>query len=592
MQRSAALTLFLALILVAPTAIGTWYAYGSYEPDTTFDEQDGYMWLDPNEEQLDKAYLNVIPIQRTTWTNPNLGATGSRILIPGSTGFDAFFGTWVDCNGDNYIGHAESVLIEYPARLLPEDSICHDTAMKAYNQQDWVAELRWISNGLEGYGGFDGNNDGIPDGRDGRAIRDLGASVWGDFGTPGDTMGREICPRDIPRNGTQRTGVFLNWADCFAAHRGWATADATGDSIGMGFERHEDFDQAGHPVNQETLGEDNGDRTMITAWDCTTPRERYNTGVRDANSGRYNVTPTGVSDNAIHVPWVVVTEDDGDLNLSVNTATTVNGVYSEETLGFGNVTVAGQRIHNGAGHFAPEQPRPVGSPGVQQGGTVAGTINHTVYSPATQGDCTETAGDPYPLESNSLGESKNYKNRVTMHFAYYEEQRSGRARSGMAFYGAQVYPVVRGGILVSGTTWYSETSAPSELGETGPTPPQFVRSDLQPEGAVYWTFYANLTAALTVVTLPPSSPGTYGTDWCGSSTSGLVDGFECDRTKWYLQADGTPLANREFYPRPGHPYHLRDVDCYDGSVMRGTSVYASLVEFSEEGPCADASTVS
>jgi hypothetical protein len=39
--------------------------------------------------------------------------------------------------------------------------------------------------------------------------------------------------------------------------------------------------------------------------------------------------------------------------------------------------------------------------------------------------------------------------------------------------------------------------------------------------------------------------------------------------------------------RTGATFHLRDIDCHDGALARGTPAYASLVLASDTGPCAE-----
>ena len=566
--------------LLAPTAMATWRGLGSYEPDTRWDEVGGYMFTEANAERVEKVYLNVVPMQRETAVNPNTGATGSRVLTPGNLEFQAIYGTWIDCNKDGYVGHAESVLFDYQAQLLLDTSLCPSGAYGGndmYNQQGWVSELRWIANYVApgAYGGFDGNQDGIPDGRDGRVIRDLGAHIWGDFGVPGDTMGREICPRDPTRGATERTGAFLTWADCLTSHRLWDAADGALTPVGLGFEEEDDFDQPGHPLNIGTLGADDGGQTMVGVWDCNDERDEVQTG-----QSQIKTQPTNYSDplsgTTNTLPWFQVIDEDGHLNITGWSAGTYGDDWRQAT--FFN--------------FEPVLPRDLAPGNPNTGGSAAGTYNHTM-SGSTNDGCGSRARVYDNVESGTVPEKSGAKNRVTVRFTYYEEQRSGASKKGGPFYGGQLYPIVRSGnlLLIAGTQWYATSNAPSELGANGPTPPQLVRtSDLQPEGGLYWSFYANLTSeSLTHgLQVPPSAPGIYGNEWCSRSSDPKTNGgFVCDADLWYVRPDGS-RQDTTFWPLPGQAYHLRDVDCFDGTLVRGTPARASLADLNPSGACADA----
>lgn len=571
-------TLGFALVLAAPAAVGDWMAFGSLEPDTTFDRQGSFMWRDANTESVENVYLSVVPTMGRyqgsvgVWADPNVGAAGSRIYPAGNMQFDAIFGAWVDCNLDGYVGMAETALIEYPLELMPADSPCATMPMHA--QQGWVSEVRWISNDHLGRAkGGNGQN------RDGRVIEDNNATIWGDFGVPGNTMGREVCPRGFPRGSTETTGGLLNWADCFTAHRGWSAADPALGVLGMPFSEEGEFNEDGHPLNVETLGADDRNESVVLVYDCSAEREKFNTGAPGVRSPRQEITPP-VGADKLYAPWVNVTDDNGDLNASVGATSYTNGQSSDSYF-----------LRN----YAPTTPRAVMAPSANPGGSVAGTYAHLVWSPTSTGDCDQTDASLYgQLESNQIAESAKGKNRVTVQFVYYEEQRNGAAARGPPWYGTQVYPLTRtlntnGG----GTHWYAASSTPSELGPAGPTPPQLFRtSDLQPEGAVYWTFYANLSAeGFGAGARTPGGVGIYGSEWCSISTDPAQNGgFVCDADAWYRAPDGTYVGGQsvggfEYAPKPGSEYQLRDVDCFDGTIHRDVPAQASLVLASSEGPC-------
>lgn len=564
-----------------------WSAFGSREPDTEHDASGGFMFAEPNTEFVDKLYLSVVPVwghvytgvvnvNSGPWINPNVGALGSRIYPAGPMQFDAMFGSWVDCNRDGYIGHAESALFEYPVQtpgldlsLCPVGAYAGDSNL--YNQQGWVTEFRWISNDHLGRAkGDNGKN------RDQRVIVDGNATIWGDFGVPGNTMGREVCPQDFPRGTTEQTGRMLNWLDCFFAHRLWDSSNAALTTVGLGFDNEQRFDQDAHPANQDTLGADDGDQTAMRVWDCSAERQELETGQDRVFVDHQNVSSPHQQE-PYTLPSFQVIDEDGHVNV-----TYWQGAYRNNEWRESESSVS-----------EPTLPRPVTPGSPNTGGSVAGTYNHTVAGWNTDG-CGSRARVYDQLETNDIPESALAKNRVTVNFQYYEEQRNGANARGMAFYGAQAYPVIRNrNTNGGGTHWYGSGPSPSELGENGPTAPQLVRtSDLQPDGGIYWTFYANLSGEALSTGIQVPGLGLYGNEWCSKSTDpALNGGFVCDADKWYRAPDGTdvggfnPQGNFEYRPAPGVAYHVRDVDCYDGSLVAGVPAYASLAAVSSDGPC-------
>lgn len=591
MQRRTilAITILAAALLTAPGALGSWKSLGGYEPDTVHDETGGRMWLDSNEDTVRKVYLNVVPSNPDTAVNPNVAALGSRIQPVGKMGFEAFYGVWVDCNRDGYIGHAETAMFEYRNEILIDQSLCplgteHNARDVNAVSSGWVSELRWISPPS----GVDRDGDAIPDGRDGRSFHDIGARIWGDYGIPGDTMGGERCVpiepvnatatfRGAPRGTYQSTGAFLDYADCYTSHKGFSTLAPTLAGAGFGFDAEHtekrSFNQEGHPLNQPTLGRSDYNQTIVSAYDCSGRRERIQTGVSDAKTEDRDLAL------GYRSPYVEFTNGQGELSVELHWNRSLGATDRNSSI---REVEPAYRI-----------PR-AGT--VDTDGSVAGTYAHTTRGASTECDPGDKGGDIYSYnEGDVVPELAAGKNRVTVRFGFYEEQRSGKGQRGNPFEGG-VYPGMRGaGVLFSGSRWYweADTSDPPVL-------PQLIRSDdMGVQGGAYWTFYANMSASLITtkgLSLPQTTPGSYGDDWCEGVRSGAVRGFVCEPDKWYRGADGSlardstgrPLA--DYYPKIGHAYYLRDVDCFDGSVARGQPVYASGALLSEDGPCEDART--
>ena len=131
----------------------------------------------------------------------------------------------------------------------------------------------------------------------------------------------------------------------------------------------------------------------------------------------------------------------------------------------------------------------------------------------------------------------------------------------------------------------------SALAPTEQDPLLVDRDELEPKGAVYFTYYAHLGEAAFQLELPNAIARAYGEENCGTATSGIENGWVCDAALWWRDVDGSDATPRYAQGQrigrlPGDPYHLRDVDCYDGELMRGTGVHASLVYMVDDGVCA------
>ena len=123
--------------------------------------------------------------------------------------------------------------------------------------------------------------------------------------------------------------------------------------------------------------------------------------------------------------------------------------------------------------------------------------------------------------------------------------------------------------------------------------PQLVsRKDLGPAPPRYVTYYAHLGVDVRDmgIAIPPAGERVYGAENCGASVDGIHRGWQCDPDLWWKDAQGGDAVPR--YARgerigrlPGDTYHVRDVDCYDGEVLRGLGLHASLQDASGAPPC-------
>lgn len=536
----------LALALTMPIAGATWYTRGSFEPDTQQDREDGRMFLeaDQNPDAGHKqVYFNAVPMDRNGVSlNPNVGRLETRYIPAGSMGFSAFLGIWKDCNGDDYIGMAESALFHYRSELLAPTGICGEGG--PFNRGGWVTEFVYIAR----------NESGIHP-RFPRVFNDTDARVWGDFGLPGKEEGvhYDCAQLPFPVGTFESTGGLLVYADCqigYNVAKTINTLDSDG-ALGLRFEdRYHPERDCDSRLNQPIPGgmygknpcsdetgtfEGETEDRMFTVWDC----RDGGTDVRDPTAA------PGQRGSLSQVELPSVAGYGGTTNLSDET-----GSYRK------------------IGTPAPS----VGNP---EGSLTAGLDNF--QSGASQGcrPANYWSNLTY-LESDFSATNPTDGKRMTDFDFRYRAQGYGPAGQGG--------PAGGGVSANENPAWSASVTylPPTYMGGT------IRNSDLLPAPAIYLTFYAKLGVASTHagLKLPSSTPGTYGAESCsGGIGAGQTkqNGWDCDPTHWWNPEMGG--TDNWMGARPGDSYHLRDTDCYDGQLVKGAPVYASLVLLSEDGPC-------
>lgn len=598
MSRSA-LALVLALAFVAPAA-SAWTAGGGREPDTVYDRDGGAMFLatdvdpDPGVRQ---AYFSAVPASPSytgNGVNPNAGAVGSRQLFPGNTAFNVFLGAWKDCNDDGYVGHAETIVMEYRAELLTNTSVCPSGG--EFNDGTWVYEFLWIGNGPA---------PGDPCCyRYPRMIYDPASRVWGDFGVPGREVHFDCAYAPMPLGTTERTGGLLGYGDCVVAHRG---ARAVNDvdaqaELGLAFEDpyHPEKD-CDHPLNQRVPGntfgndpcapDDTGalepwtEDRAVTVWDCdgegTVHDPTGAPGQQGWTSPRnliYDNDPTGVLVLPGAVDGTVLTDERGYVLPGVNATPAVNPDGSLVT-GYDHAsrrcrgmpfpvnaaadTLSGWMILEAAASANEEQEGKRQSDFLFEWGTAAFFV--PIMGDGFGNDVFQTGNNVRNLAaSQGLGDE----------YAALADSHHGLGRdipqdAGVHAVSRLAYPYPHGyrSYQVYGPPTYN-----------GPT----LRGDLQPAGGQLFSFYASLGADARAVLDLPGPERIYGADVCPVA-SGVHEGWDCDPDNWWnpdLGGTANPAG-----PRPGWAYHLRDVDCYDSTVVDGTPTQLSLAALSTDGPC-------
>lgn len=549
-----ALAVALAFV-AAPLASAEWKAYGTYEPDSRLDNTDFLHTLKPAEykalgQHKAKIYFNAY-VQADTVAfggsfNPNNGVTYSQQNYAPSSTWLALLGVWNDCNGDGYVGLAETAVREYRSEVLTAAQLAACPAeskaeIKVAGRPVGTLIIEFITIGREGLGV-----------QDPRSIVDPAALVWGDEGKPApDADDIEFTtPGQAPRacgvgglggpKGTYDTvGGVLDNAECITGRQGIAVWNAVVPGIlGDQYEFTGDtYDQPGHPVgDRDTFGRDD---------------KRGNSYVFVSDCSKAPIVDLG--------------------------------------------TVLGSD-RNGHG---PRPPRT--QPTVNPNGNVAGTYNET-YESSVQNCKTQAEGDAqadfdrefYDQLEGSSGangaQSALGKVAADFNFVYKEMSRSA-IPCGPVFFSQDCGVSPFNGPLGSSTVGQNSFWSAGEPLFSGPLGTFSTRAAAEGRfaNATYYTFYAAVGGPSLLKGDTPGGAGEYMSAFCGSGgyeQTGSTQyhyGVNCNKNQWNLGGDGTIQFTQAY---PGLGYQFRDVDCFDGSMAKGTPAAISTQKFGDE-PCWD-----
>jgi hypothetical protein len=535
-SRSALAVALVLSVALPSTALAGWSGKGGAEPDTSYDAQDGWMFLTPDTSPCttsgcgeNQVYLNAFLATETYNTlNPNLAVAGSAFMFGPEYRFAALFGVWKDCNDDGVIGLGDQGVMEYRSEVLANTfgtSICPVTPtplnpltglppmnwMPSHNDGTWVREFLPFANDAP----LKNGNDPDPWNLN---VLGTGTAVWADWGLPVPlNPGNPGCAINPQPVGTYRsTGGALGYVDCFDGYTVTGAIDdvaaadpalaplSFSDSPTDPYHSHSLLNVA-NPWGTESDG------AAVQAWDCNRP--------------------------------AVVSEP---VNLGNN------GIV------YANVS------------------QPMVPPGTNLGGSPAGTANATgagfdQCARNTANDGNRHPGDtlahePYSLEGSGTRDVQ-YKQGADANLASSSDDRPAVPISGVLgkstpcdlgieLTGLECSWVTAGGqgVILDPGDWIGGANWVN-----GPA-----------TGITYASTYASLDP-LTIGTYHlslPKSPfgsqlvsGTYGQWACGSFTTGDHGGWDCDPTHW----SGAKV---------GAAFQLRDIDCYDQSagVLRANGV--------------------
>lgn len=572
-------------VTASPVAFAAWSTDGSIEPDYAADVTDGFMFANPDvnpSTAVKSVYFNVVTSAAWTNANPNVGATGSRMISYPAEARSAFIGVWKDCNDDGYVGLGEGALFEYPVALLGSDDIC-EAGTSDHNDGTTVREFLWIVDA-----------DAIPADRlPAKYIDDDAVTMWGLLGLPPKEVSGggddNSCFVNPPVGFGASTGSMLDFGDCLIGHAianaitdvdngefcvvgvtaEWICpqngTEAPGTGLGFGDSRYPNGDAnarcSASPLNQE-----------IMIWG--TPQECPNRW-----GGSAGLITRGSQDDATFTVWDCPS---GDLNPQVHATPDDRGSLYES-------------VNNTAGFDAP-------------------------------GDCQDSKLWDPALNQEAAVESGTSRVSSDYDFNFYPPGICSVSRRAnnieVALPVCVNPPTALGSVGTAFTRTYSGAAYLSRSAFLAITPPNVeVRgsnvNEFEPDGEspFYMTFYAKVSA--TGLTLPSTKTGVYGKEFCGDNEQGTFNGWNCDASQWYAYYDSTGVASdgsgatgpactwiveREGYlgkadpcdgnarlmgAIPGDSYNLRDIDCYDGSaassVVPGAGVGAGSMIDEENG---------
>jgi hypothetical protein len=550
-----ALVLAIVLVLAQPLA-GAWGVAGTSEPDTTYDAQSGRMWNAPDTTPdtlgVRQVYFDAFPMEYPLAVNPNSGTLGSRLALAPNVHYGAVLGVWKDCNADGFIGEADNGLLVYRHELLQRHDICPvSQRAQAFDDGSWVRELLAIgrpdpcvwSQSCSPASSF------TPDPW---VLYSNRTVVWGDLGLPGQAPPAGDCPTfRFPTGTTSGTGYLLAYADCF-------------DEGGL-LTLFDDVDAAVDPSNSQQLAFEDPRHPQSSSSRLNQPFPVTPYG--NPQTGQHGLLQQDAHDDAYHV-W--------DCQ-------------------------AGTQPEYDHPQLDPTHPTPTRTLNPSVNDTTGSYWDSTVdLEEAMQGDCDPSTNNTLranyaliALEDPAArlpGAIARTRPDILLEFT---EAARGLAPAVDPTLGSADWPPdlgltatsMQSGPIWSGTSWYVGNG------------PRLVRADLKSplDGALYTTFYAYVSPDDLVqdqMSVPNRAMATYGAEACGSFTTGVHGGWDCNAGDWWRGGDGSdvrPTFQGGGSPAPvvGDPYDLVDVDCQDGKVTSTAAgdVYASLAPESEAGTC-------
>lgn len=517
MARPLPLIALCALVLV-PLGAASWASQGASEPDTWIDRASGFMFSQPDtspSQAVSRVYFNGFSGTEAgdgtgfaTPLSPNAAALATAHASYPQRAW-AMLGVWKDCNHDGYVGSGEQGLLEYRTTLL-DATVGERTCPAGPVPVD-------PATGAPPEGWTPVHNDGA-------WVHELFALGW---------------------RHREPDGSFVRTDP-------WTLEDS-------GLRAWSDDGVPGQPPSETSCrtfaprGTYHSVGALVAYLDCY-DAERVG---RAASSLPPQAAPLWTRVADVANPW----GDEGD--------PAVVGVWDCSRPIYGQYAPVPLSIYSPSPRLDTRAVSPAGE-------TSAVLSGFDFCNRATRDDGGThvehvAASAPYALELDEGGDMGFVRNRTDFALVYDEPVRGSPVGGPWALADGGS----GNGILDAPPFWHSDSVRSASRN------PYFSRSTLGPDTVRYATYYAWVPVGL-VAQYGLSMPGgprawTYGAEACGAATSGIVNGWQCDRTPWYAEGseprahelggrpsvpgDGVPIG-----PRPGDPYDLRDVDCYDESA--------------------------
>jgi hypothetical protein len=596
----------------SPAALG-WGMFGSHEPDTPEDAANGWMWTTTDTSRADhKVYFNGFFGQcangSCTGLNPNVATLGSSVHTPEYLDM-AMLGVWRDCNDDGYVGLEDQGLFEYRSEVLAAwpgvgNSICppgeaplpvknaqgyynkggvSSEGVLPHNDGTWVHELipiQWFDDESPVFDHDPYNYD------------DQGSRVWMDQGLePQYSIG---CYYTSWPTGTFRsTGGLLHTFDCIDGYRATDTLDAvaTGPLAPYSFaDAPRDQARSSSQLNQANpWGNERSDASYADMWDCS-QQPLVGGGANTMTVGPVSESNVGTSRSGSATGIGTLSDSNTDeYNVSRPAVPPATHLVAP------TVRTSGQ-LYDGNGYSMAGTMNATGSgldtcarnPHADQHNHEGDSLGTLPYDEVTT---TETSARTQPDDTMFPVE----RNRPCVPYCAVEGPWGPTGDLGIHWLPGDCHDTGvcdLAGVWEGNRVWHQETLFTSDSG-------------VHPVAHMTYYAYVSPTAISQFQLYLPKAPapaqasptGAYGAEACGSFTTGVHNGWDCDSTHWYKDAVGTDVTPRTRYlgpdrariangyqcaeygnnfnpdagcmsygVLPGQPYDLQDIDCYDQSV--------------------------
>lgn len=431
------------------------------------------------------------------------------------------------------------------------------------------------------------------------ADRRRGRARLGRLRPPRRHLGRHLPHRPPPHGTTAGTGWAIRYADCFAGKRVTTTVnevDSDG-SLGIRFNDPNNPQKGGSALNQQfpesLFGNPENGETGALQLDSDEDDANYNKGNPQGTQPKYAYTAWDCSRRELEVkdptglaPRKVSVDDptyNGQTGALFGNYGKTDENFTDEDGNYAWFAGANPTVHDPRDSWADSLNETFR--GFRIGG---GDENHDT---TVGGDCDETADDQdgdntysgihqtaffYADGNHEGGTQVAAKQAADVEFTYYNGFETDPALE--ALLGPNT---PNSGVATPTTAFLSDPGWSANVVYV--TQPQSInRATLQVQGPAYMSFYAKVGATVLDAGWKPTTSAPYpkyGAEACGLNEAGVHNGWQCASDQWYRDSAGNDIATY-WEVAVGSIYQFRDIDCNDGTVLRGSGVHASLVDFS------------